>query len=86
MRAAFWVGMGNFSGILSGTPSKRAERSKSCSEYSRLIGCDTGALSSAAWKVAPRRMAFQCTVRPWRAARASTHSDAMYEYGEEKSK
>jgi hypothetical protein len=26
------------------------------------------------------------TVRPWRAASASIHSEAMYEYGDEKSK
>jgi hypothetical protein len=50
------------------------------------MGCDTGLLSSAAWKVAPSRMACQRTVRPWRAATASIHSDAMYEYGDEKSK
>ena len=77
MRAAFWVGIGNFCGIVSGTPAKRAERSKSCSEYSRLIGCETGLFNSAAWKVAPSRIAFQFTVRPWRAASASIHSEAM---------
>ena len=86
MRAAFWVGIGKCAGIFIGTQAKRAERSKSSSEYSRLIGCDTGLFSSAAWKVAPSRIAFQLTVRPWRAASASIHSEAMYEYGDEKSK
>jgi len=54
--------------------------------YSRLIGYCTGLRSSAAWKVTPSRMACHCTARPWRAASASIHSDAMYEYGDEKSK
>ena len=85
-RAAFCVAIGKGCGIVSGTPAKRAERSKSSSEYSRLIGCDTGLFNSAAWKVAPSRMACQRTVRAWRAASAPIHSDAMYEYGEEKSK
>ena len=85
-RAAFCVKIGNFSGLVSGTPAKRAERSKSRNEYSRLIGCATGLFSSAAWKVTPSRMACQRTVRAWRAASASIHSEAMYEYGDEKSK
>ena len=46
-RAAFCVATGNFSGKVNGTPAKRAERSKSCSEYSRLIGWLTGVGSSA---------------------------------------
>ena len=44
MRAAFCVAIGNFSGIFSGTPAKRAERSKSRNEYSRLSGYDDRAL------------------------------------------
>ena len=68
-----------------GTPAKRAERSKSCRVYSRLIGWDTGLFSSAAWKLTPSSIAFQRTVRPCRAASASIHSEAMYEYGDEKS-
>ena len=44
-------------GSVNGTPAKRAERSKSCSEYSRLIGWLTGLLSSAAWKVTPSSIA-----------------------------
>ena len=83
---AFCVGTGNFSGKVNGTPAKRAERAKSCSEYSRLIGWLTGLFSSAAWKVTPSSTACQRTVRPWRAASASIHSEAMYEYGDEKSK
>jgi hypothetical protein len=43
------------------------------------------ARSSAAWKVTPSRIAFQRTVRPCRAASASIHSEAKYEYGDEKS-
>ena len=53
--------------------------------YSRLIGWPTGLFSSAAWKVTPSSIAFQRTVRPCRAASASIHSEAMYEYGDEKS-
>ena len=86
MRAAFIVAIGNFSGRRSGTPAKRAERSKSSSVYSRFSGYDTGLLISVTWKVAPSRIARQFTTRPWRAASASIHSDAMYEYGDEKSK
>ncbi len=70
--------MGKGSGKVKGTPEKRAERSKSCSEYSHLIGWLTGLLSSAAWKVTPSGIALQSTVRPCRAASASIHSDAMY--------
>ena len=86
MRAAFCVATGKVSGNVNGTPAKRAERSKSSSEYSRLSGWLTGLFSSAAWNVTPSSTARQRTVRPWRAASASIHSDAMYEYGDEKSK
>src|SRR5450432_949315 len=85
-RAAFCVAIGKGSGNLNGTPAKRADRSKSCNEYSRLIGWLTGLFSSAAWKVTPSRIAFQFTMRPCRAAKASIHSEAMYVYGDEKSK
>ena len=70
---------------MSGTPSKRAERSKSRNEYSRLSGYDTGDFNSVTWNVAPSSSACQRTVRPCRAASASIHSEAMYEYGDEKS-
>ncbi len=84
-RAAFCVGTGKRSGSVHGTASKRAERAKSRSEYSRLSGYDTGLCSPAAWNVTPSSSACQRSGRPWRAASASIHSDAMYEYGEEKS-
>jgi hypothetical protein len=69
-----------------GTPAKRAERSKSRSEYSRLIGYETGLFSSAAWKVAPSRMAWPVHRAAVARRQASIHSEAMYEYGDEKSK
>ena len=78
-RAAFCEGWGKDRGKTSGTPSKRAERAKSRCEYSRLSGWLIGLFSSAAWKVTPSSIARQSTVRPWRAATASIHSDATYE-------
>jgi hypothetical protein len=86
MRAAFCVGDRK---LVRQAARQAVETRRALEVVQRVFALDRvghGLFSSAAWKVTPSRMAWRSTVRPWRAASASSHSLAMYEYGDEKSK
>ena len=68
MRAAFCVAIGDFAGIVNGTPAKRAQRSRPRSAHSRFSGSGIRRLISVTWKVAPSSIACPFTVRRWRTA------------------